>query len=412
MRNSVLLRLALSQILIYSAMVGARLAAPLYVLNAGLGPILSGMAIAAFALSPALLAVHLSRIIERTGLARPMQVCLVIGLAGYAMPVLAPGLLALCVTGLLAGATTNAATVALMRYSGRASTDAQSLKKSFAWMSMGPALANLIGPICAGVLIDHAGPVRNDALGFQAAFAAMGALAFAGWLLVRGLPEIPPEPHAADLRRARVGELLRTPGMVALLFINWTLAISWDTHGVIVPILGTERGLSASVIATVMGCMAISATVVRVLMPLMVTRAREHLVLATSLGLAALAFALYPFTNSAYTMMGCALLLGATVGAVQPLVVIALYQITPEGRQSEALGLRIMTHNASNLVSPTLSASLTTLIGVAPVFWVSALVVALGVPPSWRLPQIIARARRATAPQTKQETQHGAKQEA
>jgi len=407
MRTSVLLRLALSQILIYSAMVGARLAAPLYVLSTGLGPVLSGLAIAVFALVPALISVHVSRVIERRGLSVPMRICLVISLAGFLAPVVMPGMLALCITGLLAGGSTNAATVALMRYSGRASTDSDSLKKSFAWMSMGPAAANLIGPMAAGLMIDHAGLVPRDARGFQAAFLTMALLTFLGWALVIGLPEIAPAPGAADPRRNRVGELLRTPGMIALLFINWTLAISWDTHGVIVPILGTERGLSASMIATVMSCMAISATVVRVLMPLVVTRAREHVVLAVSLGLAALAFALYPFTQSAWSMMACALLLGATVGSVQPLVVIALYQISPEGRQSEALGLRIMTLNASNLVSPTLSAALTTLIGVAPVFWVAALAVGLGVVPSWRLPVTIARARQASqagAPESTQAT--------
>jgi len=128
MTISVLLRLALSQILLYSAMVGARLAAPLYVLHAGHGPVLSGVAIATFALVPALFAVQFSRAIEQRGLAGPMRICVAIALAGLLMPVLLPGLPALVCAGLLTGGATNAATVALMRYSGRASSDARSLR--------------------------------------------------------------------------------------------------------------------------------------------------------------------------------------------------------------------------------------------------------------------------------------------
>lgn len=56
--------------------------------------------------------------------------------------------------------------------------------------------------------------------------------------------------------------------MRLLLLINWILSSCWDVHTFVLPILGHERGLSASVIGAILGTFAIAATVVRVVVPM------------------------------------------------------------------------------------------------------------------------------------------------
>ncbi len=61
---------------------------------------------------------------------------------------------------------------------------------------------------------------------------------------------------AAQRGRARCGSCLgpaRTPGLQRLLLVNWLLSASWDVHTFVVPILGHERGFSASAIGLVLG---------------------------------------------------------------------------------------------------------------------------------------------------------------
>jgi hypothetical protein len=55
-----------------------------------------------------------------------------------------------------------------------------------------------------------------------------------------------------------------------------------------------------------------------------------------------------------------------------------LHQITPHERHGEALGLRLMTINASSVVMPRLCGAAGTAIGIAGVFWVFGGVIALG----------------------------------
>jgi MFS family permease len=81
----------------------------------------------------------------------------------------------------------------------------------------------------------------------------------------------------------------------------------------------------------------------------------------------------------------CSVCLGLALGVVQPMVMSTLHQITPAHRQGEALGLRIMTVNASSVVMPLIFGAAGAVVGVSVVFWVVGTAVASGAPQAWRL---------------------------
>jgi hypothetical protein len=79
----------------------------------------------------------------------------------------------------------------------------------------------------------------------------------------------------ARRRKPRVLDLLREPMMRRLLLVNWLLASCWDVHTFVVPILGHERGYSASVIGTILGAFAIAAAVIRLFLPMLAAHLRS-----------------------------------------------------------------------------------------------------------------------------------------
>ena len=79
------------------------------------------------------------------------------------------------------------------------------------------------------------------------------------------------------------------------------------------------------------------------------------------------------------------MLLGIALGAVQPMVMSMLHQITPEHRHGEAVGLRLMAINASSVAMPMLFGAAGALIGIAGVFWIVAAAVAGGTRMAWHL---------------------------
>jgi MFS family permease len=185
--------------------------------------------------------------------------------------------------------------------------------------------------------------------------------------------------------KLRAWDLLADPMFRRLLFVNWLQSAAWDVHTFVLPILGHERGLSASVIGSILGAFAVAAACIRVVLPLVASRLSERHVIMAANVLTAAVFAAYPLMPGAWTMTLCSVLLGIALGAVQPMVMSMLHQITPPARYGEALALRVMTLNASSVAMPMLFGAAGALIGIAGVFWLVGGVVAAGTPAVSRL---------------------------
>jgi sugar phosphate permease len=173
--------------------------------------------------------------------------------------------------------------------------------------------------------------------------------------------------------------------MQRLLLVNWMLSSCWDVHTFVVPILGHERCISASVIGFILGAFAVSAALVRVALPMVVRHLQEYFILTVAMVITALIFMAYPFTQSPWTMGACSIVLGFTLGVVQPMIMSTLHQITPVHRQGEAVGLRLMAVNASSVLMPMLFGAAGALAGIGPVFWVVGVVVGSGSRSAWHL---------------------------
>jgi predicted MFS family arabinose efflux permease len=372
-----LLRLIAVQVCIHACMAGTRLAAPLLALRLGYSAAAVGVLLALFSLAQVFLAIPSGRYADRHSLRRPVAISVVLTVIGAGLAVLWPVFPALCLAALLTGGATGSALIALQRHVGRMASTPTELKQVFSWLAIGPSISNFIGPFSAGLMIDYAG--------FRPAFALMAVLPLVSWLLVRNTPELPALARRPDAAGERSWELLAVPQLSRLLLVNWLLATCWDVHTFVLPVLGYERGFSASVIGSILGVFAVAATAVRLLVPLLAARLREPVVITVAMASTACLFAVYPLLSSPLAMGACSLLLGFALGSVQPMVLSALHQITPEQRHGEALGLRMMTINASSALMPVLFGTAGAAVGVAYVFWSVGAAVAAGARTAWRL---------------------------
>ena len=172
----------------------------------------------------------------------------------------------------------------------------------FSWLGLAPSLSNVIGPVLAGFVI--------DALGFRAAFLLMLLMPLARWCRRAACRVQASAPRPGPRPSRTAWDLLRAPGMKRLMVVNWLLSACWDVHTFAVPVLGHERGFSASTIGLVLGSFTLSVTSVRLLIPLLAHRMREVTVLRAAMVGTALVFALYPFAGDPWLMAALAMLLG------------------------------------------------------------------------------------------------------
>ena len=384
-----LARLIGGHICLHACMAGLRMAAPLLALKQGYSALAVGVLMALFALTQVFLALPAGRYADRRGLKPPVGWSVLAATFGAGLAAAWPVFPVLCLAALLTGGATGATAIALQRHVGRAARDATELKQMFSWLSIGPATSNFLGPLAAGLLIDHAGEwlggQAGDLSGYRTAFVLMALLPLLTWWWVRRTTELPLAAAAVAQGKRRAWDLLREPMMRRLLLVNWFLSSCWDVHTFVLPVLGHERGYSASVIGMLLGSFAVAATLVRLAMPWLAAHLREWLVISGAMLLTGLLFGLYPFMPNALSMGVCSVLLGLVLGSVQPMIMSTLHQITPADRHGEALGLRLMSLNGSSVLMPMLFGSIGAVVGVSVVFWAVGAVVGLGSRVAWML---------------------------
>jgi len=366
-RGQILLALIVGQVGMHSAMAGLRMAAPLQALREGYSAWSVGLLLALFAAAPVLSALQAGRLADRLGYHKPVYLSVALTMAGGVLAVLSTlvagpvhfGLL--CVAAMAMGAGTNTGMLTIQRTAGLTARDSTERVRIFSWLGVAPSFSNVLGPVAVGFLI--------DGFGFRAAYVLLLLLPLATLVSARQVPPMPPAVQVARPPGHTAWDLLNEPGFKRLLVVNWLLSMCWDVHIFAVPVLGHERGFSAGTIGLILGSFTLSVTLVRLVLPLLAHRLRERVVLRNAMLATGIVFALYPLAPNAWLMGLCALVLGVSLGSVQPMVMSMLHHLTPEHRHGEALALRSMMMNISSTIMPLVFGATGTLVGAALLFW-------------------------------------------
>jgi MFS family permease len=364
---------------LHACMAATRVAASLSVLAQGYPEWVVGVLLSLYAVAPIVLSLWAGRLADRFGFHRPVTWAVGMALTGAALPVATQHLAALAVSGVLTGGAVSVAAVAIQREAGLMARDAGDLKRVFSWVSLGPALSNMLAPVITGLLIDH--------FGYRSAFA-FGALlpllaVAAAWRVPR--TPLPADADGATLPQRGAFELLRLPVLRNLLLVNVAMAACWDAHSFTVPVVGHARELSASAIGLVLGAFALAATVVRLAISAWADRLDEGRALRAAMMLATAVLLVYAWLPGAAGMMVGSALLGLALGSVQPMVLSALHQAAPPDRQGQALALRMVFTNLATIAMPAGFGLLAVLAGNAAPMWLMAVLLVAARWPANRL---------------------------
>jgi len=369
MSASFVLALVVGQLGLHAVMAGVRMAASLQTLREGYSAALVGVLMALFAAAPVVLAWHSGRLADRHGYHFPVKLAAVCAMTGVLLACGStllegwPHFLVLCASAACTGAAANMGMLAIQRAAAQAAANPTEQVRVFSWLAVAPSFANVIGPVSAGFAIDWGG-----------FFWAYATLLLLPLLTLWSLKQV---PHGAVRPSIQKGEspesawsLLRTPGLRRLLFVNWLMSTCWDVHSFAVPILGHERGFSASTIGLILGTFTLSVTLVRLGIPFVAQHMRERVVMRFAMWGTALVFLLYPLVQTPWQMGVLAVLLGVTLGGTQPMVMVMLHHVTPDGRHGESIAFRSIAINMSSTAMPLIFGLAGVAIGVGPLFWI------------------------------------------
>lgn len=354
-----------------SAYKGARVLNTLYALELGATPLHIGFLLATYGVFPLLMAVKAGRIVDRYGARVPIIIGMIVCMLGTVLPWFAPSLpllfVAVAITGLgfILGQVAFQSLVGLLG-------DGESRTRNFNNYALVVAVSDFVGPVFAGFSIDHAGHVSTYLF-----LALLGTTSVVGIIVMA--KRIPrhrkPAPAPAG---QRMTDLFRDVDMRRVLIASAVVMTGIDLFQLYIPLYGHQIGLSASVIGVILGAAAAATFVSRALLPILAARYSEEKTLLYALFLAASMFTLIPFFTNAVVLAVICFTLGLGMGLGQPLTVVLCYRYAPAGRGGESLGLRIAVNNSMHVVVPALFGAVGAALGLAPVFWANACVIAAG----------------------------------
>lgn len=354
-----------------SAYKGVRVLNTLYALEIGATPLHIGLLLATYGVFPLLLAVLAGRIADRYGARIPIIAGMVVCTVGVVLPWFAPSLLLLFIAAAVTGLGFILGQVAFQSLVGSLGEGGERTK-NFNNYALIVAVADFVGPVFAGFSIDHGGHVLT--------YLFLGLLSttsiFAVAVFAKRVPRhLKPAPAPAG---QRMMDLLRDLDMRRVLIAGAVVMTGIDLFQLYIPLYGHQIGLSASAIGVVLGAAAAATFASRAVLPLLVRRYGEEKTLLYALFLAASMFTLIPLFTSAVVLAVICFALGLGMGLGQPLTVMLCYRYSPAGRGGESLGLRIAINNAMHVVVPAVFGGVGAVLGLAPVFWASAGVLAAG----------------------------------
>jgi predicted MFS family arabinose efflux permease len=348
-------------VLAHAAFNGSRLTISLNALALGASPLTVGVMMSLFAALPMALGVPSGRLVDRVGVRGPILVATAFLAASVVLPGLVPGIASLYLAAAGAGTGFMLFHIAVQHAVGEGSRE-EDRKTNFGWLALGFSISNFFGPTSAGLAIDN--------LGYSATFLMLAGAALAALVLLAALRHrFTHTPHAPARTESHSAlDLLRDAELRRVFLVTGLLASAWDLFVFVMPIHGTAIGLSASTIGLILGSFAFATFLVRVFLPWIQRYMREWTMITTTMGIACVAYALFPVVDTVPLLAATAFLLGLGLGATQPSIMSLLYAKAPAGRAAEAVGVRSVVLNASHTVLPLAFGGVGAALGMTPVF--------------------------------------------
>lgn len=354
-----------------TAIRGGRLLLPLYALKLGADPFTVGLIAATFSALPMMLSVWAGQMSDRLGTRWP----LLFGIAGSTLGILVPfawsSMTALFVAAVMNGFAFTFYNVSLQNAIGLLST-AETRVKNYASFSLSNAIGQFVAPLVVGFSIDQLGHAQACLVVAALAVAPVCMLVFAG----QGLPR-----PAARARKAGGGlrQHLADPGVRRVLAISSLVVTCVELYIFYMPIYGHQLGFSASVIGMILACYAAAAFITRSLLPWLLRAFSLQQVLAGAFIISAASFFVVPLLSDPWLLGLTGFVFGLGAGCGQPITMSLSFSNAAEGRSGEAMGMRMAVNHSTRVAIPLVFGSMGAALGLYPVFWITALLLAGGV---------------------------------
>jgi MFS family permease len=186
-------------------------------------------------------------------------------------------------------------------------------------------------------------------------------------------------PAPPDAGRAAAGDpiplakLLRLGGLAAMMSASVATVTALDLLVIYLPLLGTERGIDAGHIGTLLTARSLSALVVRIFFVRILRLVGRRPLTLTSMLMSGATFALLAAPFPLSVLYGVIIVLGAAIGIASTLTLSGMMEVAPAEARATALTLRLTGNRIGQAVIPLLASVVAAATGAAGILLIVAL---------------------------------------
>ena len=259
-------------------------------------------------------------------------------------------------------------------------SDEADFDKNYGWYSAGASLGQMVGPLLGTMAFDYFGEGLRGTTAANLLSAAAGGL---GLLLSMSLlgaaaQRVHRPGNMSSKSPVRVRETLRHPGAAASMYVSLVILSTVDLLSVYLPVLGAERGWSASFVGVLLVVRATFSLLARLILGMLADRVSRRTILLATVTISAVLCVIVPVASPQTVLIIVMAVLGLGMGVGQPVSLAwAVATVPPEAR-SMAIAMRLMGNRLGQVVLPAASSAFVVIGGAASAFWLLGTLLASG----------------------------------
>ena len=240
--------------------------------------------------------------------------------------------------------------------------------QNFGYFSFSTSMGHTFGPMLGGIIAGSSGVLPRSSTSAFVFASILAFLALVPFFLFKSVKEVRSQEERDAAGSIKARDVIKRPGIKPAIWTSLAVASTNDVLVVILPLIGTELGISPVVIGAILSIRSAAAMVSRFSLGKLTKRFGSSTVMNFSIGISALFLFASVYATTALTLAIVMAIVGFLLGIGQPLTMSIVSKKTPIEERAMAISIRLFGNRLGQFLVPLGAGALAAPFGAGAVF--------------------------------------------
>ena len=240
--------------------------------------------------------------------------------------------------------------------------------QNFGYFSFSTSMGHTFGPMLGGIIAGSSGVLPRSSTSAFVFASILAFLALVPFFLFKSVKEVRSQEERDAAGSIKARDVIKRPGIKPAIWTSLAVASTNDVLVVILPLIGTELGISPVVIGAILSIRSAAAMVSRFSLGKLTKRFGSSSVMNFSIGVSAVFLFASVYATTALTLAIVMAIVGFLLGIGQPLTMSIVSKKTPIEERAMAISIRLFGNRLGQFLVPLGAGALAAPFGAGAVF--------------------------------------------